>query len=135
MTRQEIVDGVAECFAAALGVDRDKVALETSFVDLDIESIDVLDINFRIDAKFRITTSLRELRARLLGDLTEEEFFDEKGLVTDAGLRQLQKVLPDFDPEKLEGELDEEKLFSLFTVRHLVDLIEEKLAQTARRGA
>jgi acyl carrier protein len=134
MTREEILQGVKECLVSALGIAGDEVTLDTPLTDLDVESIEVLDILFRLDAKFGITTSMTELRARFLGDLKEEEFFDENRVVTEAGLQQLKTVLPDFDPAKFDGELDEETLFSLFTVRHLVELIEEKLGQRAREG-
>lgn len=134
MANAEILAGVKECFASALGIDESKVVLETSFADLDIESIDVLDVIFRLDTKFGITTSMKELQRRLLGDLTEEEFFDEDRVVTEAGLKQLQRVVPGFDPTGVGDELREEQIFPLFTVGHLVEVIEEKLAQGTREG-
>jgi acyl carrier protein len=134
MAKPEIFTGVKECLALALGIDKDEVTLDASFADMGTESIDMLDVIFRIEDKFGITTSMEELRARLLGSLKEEEFFNDNRMITDSRLQRLQKAFPDLDLGQFEEPVGEEILFSLFTVHHLVELVEEKLAQGPGRG-
>jgi acyl carrier protein len=127
----EVFAGVRECLASVLGIKESDLKRETPLASLGIESIDVLDVLFKIDARFGITTSMHQLRTRVFGTLPPAEFFDENRLVTPAGLAQLQKSIPGFDPEKVGPEFGEERLLELFTVQHLVDLVDSKLARKA----
>jgi acyl carrier protein len=53
--RQEIVKKVTTCLVDALSVDEDEVSLEASLTrDLGAESIDFLDIIFRLEKSFAI---------------------------------------------------------------------------------
>jgi acyl carrier protein len=127
----EVFAGVRACLASVLGTEEIALTREMPLASLGIESIDVLDVLFKIDARFGITTSMHELRTRVFGILTPAEFFDENRLVTPAGLTQLQKSIPGFDPAKAGPEFGEERLLELFTVQHLVDLVDSKLARKA----
>jgi acyl carrier protein len=127
----DIFAGVRECLASVLGIEESDLKRETPLASLGIESIDVLDVLFKIDAKFGITTSMHQLRTLVFGTLTPAEFFDENRLVTATGLAQLQKSVPGFDPEKVSPEFGEERLLELFTVQHLVDLVDSKLVRKA----
>lgn len=127
----EVFAGVRECLASVLGIEASDLKRETPLASLGIESIDVLDVLFKIDARFGITTSMHQLRTLVFGTLTPAEFFDENRLVTPSGLAQLQKSIPGFDPEKVGPEFGEERLLELFTVQHLVELVDSKLARKA----
>jgi acyl carrier protein len=127
----EVFAGVRECLASVLGIEQSNLKRETPLASLGIESIDVLDVLFKIDARFGITTSMHQLRTLVFGTLTSAEFFDENRLVTPAGLAQLHQSIPGFDPEKVGPEFGEERLLELFTVQHLVDLVDSKLARKA----
>jgi acyl carrier protein len=127
----EVFAGVRQCLASVLGIQEIALTLDTPLASLGIESIEGLDVLFKIDARFGITTSMHELRTRILGTLTPTEFFDENRLVTPAGFAQLQKSIPGFDPAKVGPEFGEERLLELFTVEHLVDLVDSKLARKA----
>jgi acyl carrier protein len=130
MEKEEIFEVVKEGLVDVLGVDEDEVTMDSSFYDdLGAESLDMLDLFFRIESKTNIRISTREVQKVLQGDLSEEEFFDENGIVTPAGLEHLQKLLPDSNLAEIAEELDQLKLFSLFTVRRLVDIIAEKASE------
>jgi acyl carrier protein len=131
MESPEVLAGVKQCLVSVFGVDGNTLTPNTSLASLGIESIDVLDVLFKIDTTFGISTSMRELRTHMFGAVPESEVFDENGQVTAAGLEQLQKALPGFDPQKLGPEFNQEQLLELFTVQHLVDLVDAKLAVKA----
>lgn len=130
MEKEEIFEVVKEGLVEVLGVDEGDVAMDSSFYDdLGAESLDLLDIFFRIEKEINVRISMREVQKILQGDLSEEEFFDENGIVKPAGLEHLQKLLPDCNLTEIAEELDQVKLFSLFTVQHLVDIIADKASK------
>ncbi|MBE9592777.1 MAG: acyl carrier protein [Proteobacteria bacterium] len=131
MEKEEIFEAVKEALVDVLGVDEDDVTMDSSFYDdLGAESLDMLDLFFRIESKTNIRISMSEVQKVLQGDLSEEEFFDENGIVTPAGLEHLQKLLPDSNLAEIAEELDQVKLFSLFTVRQLVEIIADKASKS-----
>lgn len=131
MEKEEIFEVVKEGLVEVLGVDEDDVTMYSSFYDdLGAESLDLIDLFFRIEKKINIRISMSEVQKVLQGDLSEEEFFDENGIVTPGGLEHLQKLLPDCNLTEIAEELDQVKLFSLFTVRHLVDIIDDKASKS-----
>ena len=96
---------VAATIADALGCDVEDVKPDVSLIeDLDAESIDFLDMVFRLERAFKIKIPRGKIVENARGTLTEAEF-EQKGLVTDAGLAQLRVVpvggsgraLPDAD--------------------------------------
>ncbi|MFC1861059.1 acyl carrier protein [Chloroflexota bacterium] len=127
MDKEEIFEEVKNSLIEELGVDNDDVKIDASFYDdLGIESIDLLKLFFSLETKLSIRITIKEVQSLLQGNLSEDEFFDENGLVTKAALEHIQKIFPEYNLEELAGELDQLKLFSLFTVRHLVNIIAEK---------
>jgi len=131
METPEVLAGVKQCLVSVFGVDGDALTPNTSLASLGIESIDVLDVLFKIDTTFGISTSMRELRMHMFGTVPESELFDENGQVTATGLEQLRKALPGLDPERLGPGFNQDQLLELFTVQHLVDLVDAKLAVKA----
>ena len=131
MDKEKIFEAVKESLIEELGVDEDDVNINASFYnDLGLESLDLLKLFFSLENKTTVRITLREVQSLIQGDMSEEELFDENGIVTKAGLERLQTLFPEYDLAKIAGELDQLKLFSLFTVRHLVNLIAEKVILT-----
>ena len=95
ITRDEIMavfPTVAETMADALGCDVDDIKLDVSLIEgLDAESIDFLDMVFRLERAFKIKIPRGKIVENARGALSEAEF-EQNGLVTDAGLAQLQGV-------------------------------------------
>ena len=89
---QAVFPTVAETIADALGCDVDEVKLDVSLIeDLDAESIDFLDMVFRLERAFKIKIPRGKIVENARGDLPEAEF-EQKGIVTEAGLRAAQGV-------------------------------------------
>jgi acyl carrier protein len=132
MTTQELYDVVHPAVAEALGLDDDEVTPEATLMDeLGAESIDLLDILFRIERATGIKIQAADLSDHVQGGIPDEEFGDENEIITPKGLAQLKKVMPQLDTEELAGKLKAEQVMSHFTVQNLVSLVEEHAAAAA----
>jgi acyl carrier protein len=121
---------VRSAIAAAVGVEEDEVQPEARiFGDLGAESIDLLDALFRIEQMAGVKIQASEIADLLQGGLSDEEFEGPGGIVTAAGLDQLQKVLPQIDPSELAGKLFADDIITLFTVTNLVDMVAQRAAE------
>jgi acyl carrier protein len=129
MSRDEIYSAVQEAVSGALGVGEDEVTPEATLLgDLGAESIDLLDILFRLERKLGVKIQASDLGAHVQGGIPDEEFGDENGIVSAKGLAQLKKVMPQINTDQLAGKLEAEKVMSLFTVDNLVDLVQARAA-------
>ena len=98
--KPEVFSKVQEALVDALGVDDDEVTEEATMVgDLGAESIDFLDIVFKLEKAFEITIPRDELFPDDI--LTNAEFIDG-GKVTEAGLVKLKERMPFADLTKFE---------------------------------
>lgn len=125
MTRQEIFGSVRETLVDALGVDEDEVTEDATLTgDLGAESIDFLDIMFRLEKAFSIKIPRGEL---FPDDILNNPDYVESGKMTAVGLEQLKKSMPHADFSEFEKNPDVNKMPDLFTVRTIVNYIEGKL--------
>lgn len=131
MAETDSYEAVKEAIVGALGVDEDEVTPEaTIFDDLGAESIDLLDVLFRIERSTGVKVQAADIGEHIQGGIPDEEFGNE-GIVSDKGLEQLKKVMPQIDPDALRGNLQAEQVITLFTVQNLADLVETKKAGVA----
>src|SRR6185436_4747709 len=106
---------VAETMADALGCDVEKVKLEASLIDdLGAESIDFLDIVFRLERAFKVKIPRGKIIEEARGDLPESEF-DQHGVVSEAGLARLKTFLSEVPPERFTSPLRVADIPRLFT--------------------
>src|SRR5437764_15113997 len=90
---QAVFPKVAETMADALGCDLEQVKLDVSLIEgLDAESIDFLDMVFRLERAFKIKIPRGKIIENARGDMPEAEF-EQKGIVTEKGLAQLKSYL------------------------------------------
>ena len=123
---QEIVRNVKNIISQALKVDEQKIELHSSLIkDLGAESIDFLDIVFRLEKAFKIKIPKGELFPEKL--LTDARFVKD-GKITQAGIDELKKRIPNAAwGEFLKNPLVA-NLGDVFTVGMIVDYLSEKLA-------
>ena len=125
-SQAEVFEKVKICLVEALGVDDDEVAAESSIMgDLGAESIDWLDIVFRLERSFGIKIPHGELSPEDI--LTNAEYVQD-GKVTAAGLEQLKQRMPYADLSKFEANPEVQKFPNLLTVQDMVRYVETKLA-------
>lgn len=126
MSRDEIFELVKEALVDALGLDDDDVTPEATLMgDLGAESIDFLDIVFRLEKAFEIKVPREELfPAEAV--LNHPEFVSG-GKVTAAGLAELKAKMPHTDLSGFEADPDVNKIADLFTVDAIVNFVETKV--------
>lgn len=128
MERSEIYDKVQEVLVDALAVDEDEVTPEATLIgDLGAESIDILDISFKLEQAFGFKIAQGELFPE---GVTQDPEFVQDGKITEHGLAQLRKRLPHFDFASIEANPEVTNIRNIFTVDALVNFCEQKL-QTA----
>lgn len=127
-TTEEIYEKVVETLVDALGVDDDEVTPEATLVgDLGAESIDFLDIVFRLEKNFSVKIPRGELFPENLA--SADSSFVQDGVVTEAGVAELRKQMPHADVEKFAEDPKLENIQDLFTVQMIVKFLEKKLAE------
>ena len=126
MSREDIFKEVQEVMIDALGVDEDEVTQQVTLMgDLGAESIDLLDIVFRLEKAFEIKITREELFPAE-GLMSNPEYVNN-GKLTEKGLAELKSAMPHSDFELFEDDPDINKLGDLFTVNSVVNFVELKL--------
>ena len=126
MSRDEIFQEVSEVMVEALGVDDDEVTAEATLMgDLGAESIDFLDIVFRLEKAFGIKIAREELFPA--ESLMSNPDFISNGKLTESGLKELREKMPHTNIGTFEDDPDINKLGNLFTVDAIVNYVEIKL--------
>lgn len=128
----EIFLKIRETLAAALGVEPGEIEPSASLVrDLGAESIDFIDIIFRLEKAFDLKIPTGDL---FPGNLLNDERFVKDGRVTPEGLRELKQKVPYLDLEGFEKDPQVSKLSEQFTVRMIVRYVQDRLSKNLRTG-
>lgn len=114
---------LAEAMADALGCELEDIAPTASLIDdLEAESIDFLDIVFRLEKEFRIKLPRGKIIEDSRGSLSESEF-EEDGILTSAGLNQLKDYLCEVPSERFKTPLYVADIPRLFTPETFMKLV------------
>lgn len=125
MTQDEILAKVQEILVEALGVDEEEVQTEATLMgDLGAESIDFLDIVFRLEKAFGIKIPPGDL---FPDNILNNPEFVESGKLTEAGLAGLKESMPHVDFGDFESDPDVNKMQDLFKVQTIVNYVVGKV--------
>lgn len=128
LSHDEIYKKVQDVLVDALGVDEEDVTPTASLrADLGAESIDFLDITFRLEKAF--TTDPAQPFKIGRGELFPEELdptMVQDNKLTDVGLAEVKRRLPHADLSELESTRDVALIPDLFAVQDIVDYLERK---------
>ena len=126
LSRDEILEHITEVLVDALGVDDDEVTPQATLMgDLGAESIDFLDIVFRLEKAFDIKIAREELFPA--DSLMNDPEMVSNSLLTDKGLALLKGKMPHTDLSEYENDPNINKLGDLFTVNAVVNFIDMRL--------
>lgn len=131
MTRDDIFSNVRDVLEEALGADEDEITLDASLTaDLGAESIDFLDIVFRLEKTFSTPDKPFKISQGELfpENLMENPAWVSDGKFTDEGMKMLRERMPHVDFSNFENDREVNKVAATITVKSLVDFIERKLA-------
>jgi acyl carrier protein len=128
LSRDEIYKKVQGVMVDALGVDEDEVTPQAKLsADLGAESIDYLDIVFRLEKAFSIKIPRGELFPEDLQTMQNDPKFVKDGTVTPDGLAELKKRMPYSDLSEFEKDPRVDKAQDLLTVDTVTNYIASKL--------
>jgi acyl carrier protein len=123
----DIYDRIVPIMADVLAVDEEEVRPEASLVkDLGAESIDMLDLVFRLEREFKVKIPRGQLEKEARQGLTDEEF-ESRGVVTDKGLAVLRQYFTEVPAERLQPGLKVAEIPALFTVETFCKVVQRAL--------
>ena len=140
ITKEEILavyPKVAETMADALGCDVEQVTLNVPLIEgLEAESIDFLDIVFRLERAFKVKIPRGKIVEEARGDLPEAEF-DRNGYVTEVGLQRLRDFLIEVPADRFRTPMKVADIPRLFTPETFCKVVirAQRAAQGAGTGA
>ena len=114
---------VAETMADALGCEIEDIKPNVSLIEgLDAESIDFLDMVFRLERAFKVKIPRGKIVENARGTLTEAEF-EQNGIVTDVGLKQLRDSLSEVPADRFKTPTKVKDIPRLFTPETFCKLV------------
>lgn len=128
MTDEEILARVRTCMAETFSVDEKDVALASNLMDdFNAESLDLLDLVFRLEGAFRIEITRGEIENTVRNAASDE--FEQDGILTDKALEQLRVMMPEAK-DRIKKGLRQQDIMSLFTVETFCNIVKRKLEQS-----
>jgi acyl carrier protein len=125
VTKDEVFNKVQTALVDALGVDEEEVTPQATMVgDLGAESIDFLDIVFKLEKAFGIEIPRKDLSPE---DILTNAQFVQDGKVTAAGIAELKQRMPFVDFAKFETNPQVREFGNLLTVGDLCRYVESKV--------
>lgn len=126
MSREDVYEKIKDVLVDALGVDDDEIKEDATLTgDLGAESIDFLDIVFRLEKTFSIKIPRGEL---FPDDVLNNPEYVENGRMTDKGLAELKSKMPHADFAEFEANPEVDAMPNLFTVKTIVNYVTTKVA-------
>ena len=127
MSRDEIYAKVQTVLVDALGVDEEEVTPNAVIRDdLGAESIDFLDIMFRLEKAFNIKIPKGEMMPE---NVANDPNIVKDGVVTPQGIAMLKEKMPHSDFSSFEADPKLDNMSKLFTVNAIVNYVQQKLEQ------
>jgi acyl carrier protein len=130
---KEIFEKVRESIVEALGVDEEEVTpAATLFEDLGAESLDLLDIVFRLEKAFGIKIPRGGIQQDILATegIKEEDVLVD-GAFTALGAQKLRERMPEIDKDRIHEGFRVDDIPTLFTVQTFVNIVKQVLVEKA----
>ena len=127
-TKDEVFQKIQAALVDALGVDEEDVTPGATLVgDLGAESIDFLDIVFRLEKSFNIKIPRGELFPE---DILTDAKYVQEGKVTEVGLAELRARMPFANLENFAKNPVVQDFGNLLTVADMCRFVESKVEVT-----
>lgn len=136
MDERAIYEKVKASVVEALGVDEEEVTPNAVlFDDLGAESLDLLDIVFRLEKEFGIKIPRGGIQADALsaeGENLKEEDLMVDGVLTALGISKLKQAMPEVDPARITDGFRADDIPTLFTVQTFVNITKKLLEEKGK---
>jgi acyl carrier protein len=131
MDRNEIIDGVKECLLDCVRAEADSITLKSRIIDdLGADSLDLLDIIFTLERKFKIKIKQGEIVKMAQEGIPAEEFQKNDRLLA-KGAERLREVLSEVNTDEITEGMSTAKIPYLFNVETFVKIVERNLVKKA----
>jgi acyl carrier protein len=126
ITKEEIMavfPTVQKTMADALGCDVDDIKLDVSLIEgLDAESIDFLDMVFRLERAFKIKVPRGKIIEDVRGDMSVADF-EQNGVLTEKGVARLRDYLSEIDASRFKTPMRVDQIARLYTPETFCKLV------------
>ena len=124
----QVYEIICNCLTKACGLDTSEIEPDKVLVrDLDVDSIDMLEIIFEIESTFSISIKFGDLEV-YAREITEGPF-EINSIITDEGIEALKKIMPEILPEQFHSGMSVQHIPAIMTVESLVRIVDHKLAE------
>ena len=114
---------VQKTVADALGCDVEDIKIDVSLIEgLDAESIDFLDLIFRLERAFKIKVPRGKIIEDVRGDMAVEDF-EQNGLLTEKGLVRVREYLSEIPDERFKPGMRVDAIARLYTPETFCKLV------------
>lgn len=114
---EAIFEKVRGCIAEALGLESEEVEYDSRLIgELGAESLDFLDIAFRLERAFDIRIPRGGVEAASREGLAEGESYEVNGILTAHALVKLAEYMPEVPPEEFKEGMKVSEVPTLFRV-------------------
>ncbi|MHA2281720.1 MAG: acyl carrier protein [Promethearchaeota archaeon] len=126
MDADKVFLGVRKILADILQIEEEEISMEVSlFDDLGLESVDLLDLNFRIEKEFGIDIGVGEMW-NIYEQVAEYEIIVE-GKLTENGVELVKKLFSFADLSCVKCGMELYDIYSLITPKLLTDFVRMKM--------
>lgn len=123
MNIESVYPKVTDIVADTLAIDKEKIKPDSSLVqDLGAESIDFLDLIFRLEREFNVKIPRGVIEKEARGSLSDAEF-ETNGVITEAGIKILKQFLSEVPEQRFKPNLKVAEIPTLFTVTTLCKFV------------
>ena len=119
---------IQTCFVEALGVEPEEVTLNAKVIDdLGAESLDFLDIAYRLEQTFKVKIPRGEIKSKSQEGL-DGQAWEEDGILTEVALVKLREAMPEIDSGEIRPGLAAKDIAQLFTVETFYNIVIELIS-------
>ena len=123
MTEKDILTGVCECVGDVLDIPAETICADDKFIaDLGADSLDLLDLTFRLEQRFGVPISPRDIERGTIQAIGGKPL-EVEGVYTAEALAELRRSLPEIPRDELGDGLRVVELPSRFRVATMVNLV------------
>ncbi|MFH2047440.1 MAG: acyl carrier protein [Pseudomonadota bacterium] len=127
MTREDIFNGIKDCLVEVVDINRADIHETSKLIDdLGADSLDLLDLIFQLEQRFKIKLSARKFEKQIqkeLGDIPLEV----EGVYTKEAMTLIRKHMTEIPEKELCDGLTIQEFPKRFRVSTMINLVESTL--------
>lgn len=126
MDINQIFEEIKDIIEESCGIEATSIQLtDTLFNNLEIDSIDMVDILFEIETKYDISLKIADLKQRR-NDSQSGELDEINGKITKHGVATIVEEMPEIDLTMVHEGMSIDELIRLINVHSLCKIVKQK---------